>query len=251
MQEIEKAMDTFYPGQVARRYRLSEFFDDHNFCLVWRPAPEALDQFKMNNESAIVSDAKAAELWLPLANELVRNISSKLQTLAGKGDNSPRVVLENSDFDRPIRAKVSFLTATAAGFQATTMDRVYGDFRKVPTSVGPAMYEPHRIREELRSAPCPDSVDEVMVLKMLLYTGSSVKKEITDRVMKGKGTPLETCVTAVLSAKQLMTDRFREEFQINKPIKSAVEEGRRVYEEFGCRGTPDSPCKKLNDGEPK
>jgi len=205
---------------------------DYEICMIWRSS-KSIPSFSM--KKGINSEQFPAHLWLPIPIEVLEAIR-----FAPKGT----VISSEEDVDRPIRATVLF--GGAADFMY--WDRVYGDFRNIGkgSGDGPEMNVPHRIREQLRSASCPDSVDGERVLNLLVSGDSAKLKEMSEKVMSGKGDPEETCAVALRTAKVNVTDRIRQKFQVNKPLPSARAEAKMIYDEFGCIGQasddPDSPC---------
>lgn len=217
-----------------------DWFAERVFCLIWSPlnGTFAIPSFAM--KPGISPNEMYANLWLPFPDEVLFS-PLKEEGYAG-------LVSSKEDVDRPIRATVLFHGRPASGssefMEDMLWDRVYGDFRTIKNKgEGPAMNVPHRIREQLRSATCPGSVDGDRVLTMLT---SGEFKYVTKRVMEGRADQEERCAAALHTAKLNVTDRIREKFQVNKPLPSASEEARMIYEEFGCIGQASddqaSPC---------
>jgi hypothetical protein len=217
-----------------------KWYAEREICLVWTVPREsfALANFALRQGIA-TEKGMWAQLWLPLSDELVDYV------LAGASGST--VMSSEEDVDRPIRATVVFQGISEGGSSKWMVwDRVYGDFRTIGkgTGDGPEMNVPHRIREQLRSSICPDSVNLGNEIMYALSEDDS--EEAEEPAMAGKGSDEDRCVTGLIVAKRLVTDRIRQKFQVNRPLPSAREEARMMYEEFGCMGQtsddPNSPC---------
>lgn len=217
--------------------------EQHYVCLVWTHPNSnknlALAKFALRQGISMQGDM-GAQLWLPIPHKVLLDIFREA--------NKDRLVSSQvrEDVDRPIRALVEFYHAQEAKYYL--YDRVYGDFRKVSTGDGPEMNVPHRIREQLKIAPCEKSIDAEKVWTQLFYPDDP--EDTTERVKKGKGDRDDRCITALRTAKTLVTDRIRAKFEINRPIMSSAEQVKemqmKMYEEYGCMGQrsddPNSPC---------
>jgi hypothetical protein len=215
-------------------------------CLVWTPVDGTFVLTDFALKQGISTKNMGAQLWLP--------ISGKLADYVLAGATESKMMSSEEDIDRPIRALVAFNATTASGSSKLMYwDRVYGDFRTIGKGKGqgPLMNVPHRIREQLRSAPCPDSVDTAQLVKWLAlgyFDDADEIDKLLDKFKAGKATPEESCRVAVNKARVYVTDSFREKSQVNMPVPSAAEEARMIYEQFGCIGQPsddpNSPCSK-------
>ena len=233
----------------------TNWFQKHRVCLVWSPPSGTFTLAKFTLREGVAADKPmGGQLWLPIPHEVLDFLIR-----GGARDEAELTISSEEDVDRPIRAVVAFATSTdsdrSGPHKYMIYDRVYGDFRSIGkgTGDGPKLNVPHKMREQLRTAPCEAPLrDRKRVLELWLYPGTLKEGEpwpedVRDSALKGRSNSDDRCLAALRTAEVLLTDRIREQFYLNRPIPSAAEEAKMIYEQFGCVGQmqndPNLPCR--------
>jgi hypothetical protein len=112
-----------------------------------------------------------------------------------------------------------FGSPTVAGFEAQRFDRIYDDFRTVQTGAGPALQEPHRVREQLSRGTCSgQSLNPAAVGAAVLQSSTGAQGNAGNA---GAG---PKCAMSVAGA----VDRHRKDFVANQPLPPPEETAKKL-----------------------